>query len=829
MRDRKQVITKNNTHTWIVLEQNTKVKKRMTAKSKLLGATSAISLTIALAVPVAATLSLGTATMAEAAIVRHIEVRGNKRVDAQTIRDNIGINAGQNFNTSDIDEATKRLFAMGLFSDVTIHQAGNALVVQVAEYEVVNKIIFQGNKKIKDADLERVISLKPREGFDSIKLVADEHIIRDAYAHIGRNDVSVKTKTVNLGQGRVNVVFEINEGKRTTIYDIVFEGNKIFGDRRLRDVITTKRSNIFSWLTRGDVYSEDRLAADEEALRRFYYNRGYADFRVISSSAVLDHATNKYTITFVIDEGQRYRLGDIHVESTVAGINTETMTGALKTRRGDVYNAKKIEDTVIALNDRVADSGYAFAKVEPQGNRNFSNHTISITYNIDEGPRAYVERIEVRGNNKTRDYVIRREFDLGEGDAFNQTMVKRAKRRLEELGFFQSVNISTSAGSGPDQVVLVVDVVEKPTGEFSIGGGYTTGGESPGASVEASITERNLLGKGQFFRIGVGAGEEKTREYSLSFTEPYFLGYRMSAGFDVFRRTYRLNNDYDVKQTGGTIRFGIPITDQLTGNLAYNYVEEKYDLDRYHRGSSETEEEYLKRIYDRYSGAIIEAADHSPWRRSSVSYGLVYNAIDNLQNPHDGLFVRVSQEYAGLGGDAEFLKTSGRASVYKTLSEQYDLVGLVNIGGGYIHETSDNGTRIFDMFKNNSDMIRGFRFNGIGPMQRSSNGDKYFLGGNTYMNATAEVQFPMPIVPDSLGMRGAVFADAATLYGNNYKPRFDWESPVVNKGSMWRASAGVSLMWASPFGPLRFDYAWPISKTDGDRVQNFNFGVSTKF
>lgn len=802
----------------------------MTAKSKLLGATSVFSLAIAFSLPVMAVLFVGITTVAEAAVVRAIEVRGNKRIDAQTIRDNIGIRQGKDFTSVDIDEATKRLFAMGLFSDVTINQIGNVLVVRVAEYEVVNKIIFQGNKKIKDADLERVISLKPREGFDAAKLKADEYTIRDAYFYIGRNDVTVTSKTADLGQGRVNVIFQISEGKRTKIDKIIFEGNKVFGDRRLRDVIATKKTNILSWLTRGDVYSEDRLAADEEALRRFYHNRGYADFRVVSSNAVLNQDGSQYTITFVVDEGQRYKLGDIQVESTVPGINTATMNSALRTRIGDVYNAKKVEDSVIALNDRVADSGYAFAKVEPLGNRDFNSHTISIVYTIDEGPRAYVERIEIRGNNKTRDYVIRREFDLGEGDAFNQTMVKRAKRRLEELGFFQSVNISTSPGSEPDKVVLVVDVVEKATGEFSVGGGYTTGGETPGVSVEASITERNLLGRGQYLRIGAGAGQQDSRNYNLSFTEPYFLGYRISAGFDIFHRSYRMNDDYDVKQTGGTLRFGIPITDQLTASLGYNYVEEKYNLDRFRRKEGESDADYRRRLYERYSGAIIEASEQSPWRRSSISYGLVYNSIDDMQNPHDGVFARVSQEYAGIGGDANFLKTSGKAMLYKTLSEQQDLVGLVSVGGGYIHEIGDNGTRVFDMFKNSFDMIRGFRFNGIGPMQRSANGDKYFLGGTTYMTATAELQFPMPIVPDSLGMRGAVFADAATLYGNNYEPRFpELEGAVVNTASAWRASAGVSLMWASPFGPLRFDYAWPIKKQDGDRVQNFNFGVSTKF
>lgn len=275
-----------------------------------------------------------------------------------------------------------------------------------------------------------------------------------------------------------------------------------------------------------------------------------------------------------------------------------------------------------------------------------------------------------------------------------------------------------------------------------------------------------------------------------------------------------MNNDYDVEQTGGTARLGVPITENLSGSLAYNYVQEEYNLDNTAQSN--------------YAGAIIAAANQSPWTRSSVSYGLTYSTIDDMKSPHDGLFIRATQEYAGLGGKANFLKTAGKAMLYKTLSEQYDLVGLLSVGGGYIDKIGSNGVRIFDLFKSNSDMIRGFKFNGIGPYQLSGNGDKYFLGGTTFINATAELQFPMPVVPDSLGMRGAFFADAATIYDSAYTPAIG-ENPVIGNSSAWRASAGISLMWASPFGPLRFDYAWPIAKETGDRTQAFNFGVSTKF
>lgn len=785
----------------------------MTASSKFFGAASALAMSVALVASGTAALSLASVNVAEAAVVSRIDVRGNTRVDAQSIRDNIDIRPGKAFTSADIDAAVKRLFAMGLFSDVRINQSGSTLVVTVSERSVVNNVLFQGNKKIKDPDLTRAVQLKPRSPYDAATMESDKEAIKAAYAHIGRSDATVNARTVDLGQGRVNVVYEVNEGSRTKISNIEFVGNQAYSGRRLRDVISTKRSNPLSWLTRNDVYDEGRLQADEETLRRFYYNRGYADFRVVSSNAVLDPSTNEYTITITVDEGQRYTFGDVSVESTVDGVDTNALGGLVKTRSGRAYSAKEVEDSVLAVTESVAGSGYAFAKVEPRGDRNFENRTISVVYSVDQGPRAYIQRIEIRGNDKTRDYVIRREFDMNEGDAFNQVMVQRAKRRLEALDFFQTVNISTAPGSEPDQVILVVDVVEKSTGEFSIGGGYTTGGETPGASVEGAITERNFLGRGQYIRLSAGAGQDDMRNYGLSFTEPYFLGYRVSAGFDVFRRSYRVNDDYDVEQTGGTIRFGLPITENFSVGLAYNLVQEKYDL-------------FRDNIDNYYAPALVEAAENSPWLRSSVSYSLTYNSIDDLKNPHEGLYGKFTQEFAGLGGDAKFMKTTFKGNYYKTLAQEADIVGMLGVGGGYIHEFGSDGVRIFDLFKNNSDIIRGFKFNGIGRYQDSASGQRYWLGGTTYINGTAEVQFPMPVVPESLGIRGAFFADAAMLYGGADELG---GSPVLGDDKKLRASVGLSLMWASPFGPLRFDYAFPVAKADTDKVQNFNFGVSTKF
>ncbi|WP_309086262.1 outer membrane protein assembly factor BamA [Chelativorans sp.] len=786
----------------------------MKAVSRMMSAVSAVALSAGFAVSGAVVAEMAMIVSAEAATVSRIEVRGNRRVDAETIRNQVGVRPGQNFTNADLDEAVKRLFGTGLFADVSITQAGGALVVTVDEYAIVNQVLFQGNRKIKDQNLSEAIQLQPRTAFSNQLMESDAEAIREAYRRIGRDEATVTGEVQDLGEGRVNVVFHIQEGDRTKIAQINIEGNTAFSDRRLRDVISTKRSNVFSFLMRNDVYDEQRLQADEEALRRFYYNRGYADFRVLSSNAQL--VDNQYIVTITVDEGQRYTFGDVSIESSIPGVDINSLQPALQTRKGSVYSAEDVEQSIIDLTERVAGFGYAFAQVTPRGNRDFQNRTISVVYSIDEGPRAYVERIEIRGNNRTRDYVIRREFDVSEGDAFNQVLIQRAKRRLERLNFFQTVNITSVPGSQPDQVILVVDVVEKSTGEFSIGAGYTTSassGSSGGFSLEGSVTERNFLGRGQFVRLAAAGGED-SRDYTFSFTEPYFLGRRIAAGFDIFRntRTFKDSDDDDVYERetlGGTVRFGLPITEALTAQLAYNLTQEEYDG-----------------VVDpaTLSTGLREALEQGKWLKSSVSASLIYNTIDNMQNPREGLHAVLTTEVAGLGGDAQWVKFTGRANYYHTLSEELDLVGLLTVGGGHIVGFGDEPLRIFDQFNSNDRIIRGFEYNGIGPYELDPEGDRDYIGGTTYFHATAEAQFPLPIVPESFGLRGAVFADAATLYGSDYT-----SANVRGTDMEWRASVGASLIWASPFGPLRVDYAEPVVKEETDRIRHWNFGISTRF
>lgn len=798
----------------------------MKAASKFLSAASAAALSAALVVPGSLAVQFVATSAAEAAVVSRVEVSGNQRVDADTIRNYITIKPGKAFSSSDIDAAVKALFGTGLFSDVQINQVGSTLVVKVAEYKVVNQVLFQGNKKLKDNALQAAVQLKPRGTFSQATLDGDVESVKAAYKRIGRDDAGVTAQVMDLGDNRVNVVFHITEGERTQIAAINFVGNSAYSSRRLSDIINTKRSSWVSFILRDDVYDDDKLRADQELLRRFYYNHGYADFQVVSAVGELDSATNKYTVTITVQEGDRYTFGDISVESTIPEVDSKSLESVVETHKGDVYNAKDVEDSIIALTEKVAGSGYAFAQVTPRGDRNFENHTISVVYTVDQGTKAYVERIEIRGNDRTRDYVIRREFDVSEGDAFNQVLIQRAKKRLEALNYFEKVDISTVPGSQPDQVVLVVDVVEKSTGEFSVGAGYSTGGDTAGPSVEGSITERNFLGRGQFIKLSAGGGKN-SRDYSLSFTEPYFLGRRIAAGFDIYQSTREYKNNYNSETTGATIRFGLPITESISTQLAYNISREKYELD----DGCLTNDAYDP-LKCNVSPAILDGIDQSPWIKSSVSLGLVYNTIDDMKNPHEGIYATTTAEFAGLGGDAKYVKLTGRGSIYQTLSEQFDLVGLISGGAGHVQGYGNDGQlRIFDQFQSTDRMIRGFAYGGIGPVDPAT-GDH--LGGTTYFNASAEAQFPIPVVPESFGLRGAVFADAATLYGSKINRHLNDGNPnndinIAGTDLQLRASVGVGLMWASPFGPIRIDYAIPVKKQDQDDVQEFNFGISTRF
>ncbi|WP_038362168.1 outer membrane protein assembly factor BamA [Bosea sp. 117] len=766
-----------------------------------------------------------------------IVVEGNRRVDAETIRSYFQTQPGQRLDAAKIDEGLKALYATGLFSDVRISNRGGRIVVTVVENEVINRVAFEGNKKLKDEVLAGEVQSKPRGPFSKATVQADTQRIIELYRRAGRYDVRVEPKTIDRGEGRIDLVYEINEGDKVGVSKIVFVGNKVFSDWKLRDQLTTTESNWLSWIKNTDIYDVDKINADQELLRRFYLKNGYADFRIVSVSADLDRSTGGFVLTYTLDEGQQYKFGKIDLVSNIRDVDPSEIRAALRTYEGQVYNAELVEKSVENATIEISKRGYAFAQVRPRGDRNFETRTISIIYAVEEGARVYIERIEIRGNTRTRDWVIRREFDLGEGDAYNRVLVDRAERRLRNLGYFKTVKISNEPGSAPDRIVLVVDVEDQPTGEFSVSGGYST---TDGFIGEVAVSEKNFLGRGQYVRLAGKLGEN-VEGADFSFTEPYFLDYRVAAGFDLY---YQANSStsyspYDTDLAGGTLRLALPLTDELTLGLRYSL---------YRKEISVTEETLANQDV---SWAILQV-NNDPAITSAVGYTLTYNMLDNNIDPTSGYLLEFKQDFAGLGGDVNFMRSTFDARWYYPIVG--DFVLMLRGQAGNVTSWGGEDLRILDNFYKGPDLVRGFEPNGIGPRDLASGGNGESpdaLGGTLYWGTTAEIQFPLSFMPKEIGLKAAVFADAGSLWDYQGATTFPdiagWDDNLVNcdniKGSTTkgynnvcvadsdsiRSSVGVSLIWQSPFGPLRFDYAWALSKEDYDQTQAFRFSGGTKF
>lgn len=730
------------------------------------------------------------AASSEAATVSSIVVTGNTRIDASTVKSYVLIVPGKSFGSADIDESVKSLYGTGLFSDVTINVSGSRLVVKVVENPIVNRVLIRGNKKVKSNVLMPLLQTKPRGVLTDAKLQGDVQAITDYYATQGRSLASVTPEVTPLADNRVDVTIQINEGARTGVGTITFVGNSAFSDSRLRSVINTKVHGLLSWLNRKDVYSEAKLAADQESLRRFYLSHGYADFRVISVDTDFNEAKGRYHIVFTIEEGDKYRFSTVNVDSTIPGVDGSALRRFVETRPGAVFDAVDIEKSVEALTIEVSRLGHPFVQVRPRGDRNYENHTISVTYLVDEGPRLYVERIEILGNTKTRDYVIRREFDFSEGDPYNRVLVDKAERKLRNLGYFKSVLISTEPGSSPDRVVVIVSIEEDATGDISLGGGIST----EGLVAEISLNERNFLGRGQQLRISVGYGSDQ-QAYNLSFTDPYFLGYNISAGFDAYMTQQDSSNfrPFDNEIIGGAIRLGLPITDDLRFNLNYKIFNQSI--------SNSTLQAYFP---------------NGDYLTSSAGYSVVYSTLDNKTDPREGMNIVLQQDFAGIGGDARYMKSQIDARYYQDIFPDADIIGILHAGAGNITGLGQPIAAI-DAFFKGPDLVRGFEAYGIGPVDPATG---IPIGANNFWMTSAEVQFPLPLLPPDFGLRGAVFADAGSAWGSDY---------AVDPSNVIRSSVGASIMWASPIGLLRGDFAQAITKADTDKTQFFRFSAGKTF
>jgi outer membrane protein insertion porin family len=749
-------------------------------------------------------------TEAAAQAVGAIDVQGNRRIDAETVRSYFHAAPDGRYDAAARDAALKALLATGLFDKVTIDRAGERLVVHLTEAPVLGRVALEGNKKLKDKDLNAVLESKPRGTLQRAMVQADVGRIMEAYRHAGRDDIGVAPQIIDRGNNRVDLVFVVTEGQKTPVRQINFVGNTVFGKRQLAAVIKTSATNMLSFLTGGDEYDPDRIADDREQLRLYYRSKGYADASVTSATAEYDPAIHGFTLTFSIDEGPLYHFGNIDVVCNVPGLDCEKLRRSPVARPGAMFDGKALDKSSETLAIELAKLGFPFAQAVPRTTRDAATQRIDVTFTIDQGTRTYVERIEIHGNMRTRGYVIRREFDIAEGDAYNKTLIDRAERRLKNLNYFKTVNISRRPGSAPDHVVLDVEVTEQSTGDFNIAGGYST---TDGLLAEVKLGDSNFLGTGDTLKSSVTYGQY-ARGIDLSASEPYFLGTRISAGIELYGR----QNDSSPYQSygsdvyGATMQFGAPLTEQIGVQYRYSIYNQNVTIDP-------------ASLVAAPSLPVQQAALAGPQWVSSIGDTVTYNTLDNNKTPTSGIKSQLSQDLAGLGGDVKFLRTTEDVRYYHPLSD--DVVSLVRGQGGYITGWGGQQVPLMNSFFGGPTMVRGFAPNGFGPRDLTPGTTMDNVGGSMYWATTAELQSAIPGVPQEYGLRASAFVDAGSVfhYGGPTVFPGSAQSLQVANSNVVRSSVGVGLTWASPFGALTVNYAVPLSKASYDVVQPLSFGA----
>jgi outer membrane protein insertion porin family len=780
-------------------------------------------------------VTVASSGVAIAQAANSIVVEGNRRVEAATIRSYFKAGPGGQLGPAEVDEGIKALYGTGLFSDVRISRSGGRVVVTVVENPVINRVAFEGNKKAKDAQLEAEVQSKPRGTLSKPTVQGDVQRIIEIYHHTGYFDVTVVPKIIELPNNRVDLVFEITEGKKTGVTEIKFIGIHAFSTNRLKRIIKTTETNWLSFLQTTNIYDADRVEADRDLLRRFYLSHGYADIRIMSAVGEYDPVKKGFVITFSIDEGAQYHIGTVDVVSNVHIIDPASLRSQVKLAPGNIYNADLVQKSVEAMTIEAAKHGYAFATVRPRGDRNFQTKIINLVFVVEEGTRAYIERINIIGNTRTRDYVIRREFDLSEGDPYNRALIDRAERRLKNLNFFKTVKITNEPGSAPDRVVVNVNVEEKPTGEFTVAGGYST---ASGWMSEVSIADRNLLGRGQFAKAAVSYGQY-ARGFQLSFVEPYLLGYRMAGGIDVYAQQNLATNfvSYNSETVGVNLKLGFALTEELTLQPHYSIYRQNItlpDANNCFPASDTCVPASLPVRLELAQGAVIV---------STLGYTLSYNTLDNVNSPTSGLFASLTNDVAGIGGDVNYIRTTGEIRNYYEVLP--DVVGVLKLQGGHESAWGGKNLRMLDHFFMGPNLVRGFAPAGIGPRDVTVGTTNDALGGSMYWGSSVELQTPLYFLPREIGIKAAVFADAGSLW--NYKGPLSGSAPAGTRNQVVvlgldnfsdvRSSIGAGLIWDSPLGPLRFDVAYPLSKycTNAggaevcDRTQIFRFSGGTKF
>ena len=746
----------------------------------------------------------------EAAVVNRIVVRGNQRIDQTTILSYLPIQPGDMVSPVVLDVAVRTLNRTGLFADVQLGVAQNGdLIVDIVENPIINQVVFEGNSAITESKLREEVTIRPRGIYTRARIQEDVGKLVELYRLSGRISATVTPKLVQLEQNRVDVVFEIDEGPQTGIRAITFLGNTAFSDNDLREVMVTKQSVWWNFFTSNDNYDPNRLDYDREQLRKFYSNRGYYDFRVLSSVAELSPDDSAFGVTITLDEGRKYNFGEIKVVTESDRLNGDFLKRLLPITSGDLYESDKIERAVDALTFAAGSAGYAFVEINPTYTANPETGLVDVTFNVTEGQRVYVERINIVGNTRTIDPVIRREMALTEGDAFNRTLLERSRNNLRSLGFFKDVTVEEVRGAAPDRSVVNVTVEEQPTGELSVGAGFSS---VDSFVVNLGITERNFRGRGQNVVARVEWGSLR-QQVDFRFTEPRFLGRDLRAGFDAFHSRYDLSkySSYDYRSTGAGLRLSYPLN-------AFTLLSTRYFI--------KADEIIVPTGFCNGTGSSALCDQVGSYINSSAGYTLQVNRTNDPVRPTRGWAGSLRQDFAGIGGDVNYVKTEVDVSAYYGISPEW--VVSTSASSGYVAGWAGDAIRINDRFFKGGNSFRGFETAGMGPRDLST---RDALGGNFYLIGTIELTVPN-YLPEQYGIKTSLFADVGTL--GMLDDRYTTDelgnpSTRIVDDLQFRASAGLSVHWKSPMGPIRFDLSHILGKEDYDKTETFRFSTSTQF
>jgi outer membrane protein insertion porin family len=751
------------------------------------------------------------AQAAQSSVVQRIVIQGNERIEQGTVMSYLPIQPGDTVDAARLDLALKTLARTDLFADVKIEIVSGDLIVKVVENPIINQVVFEGNSSLKEDKLKDEVQIRPRGIFTRSKVQADVQRIIELYRRSGRISATVTPKVVELPQKRVDLVFEINEGPKSGVLGINFLGNSEYSDNDLRDVVVTKESHWYKFLTSNDNYDPDRIEYDREQLRKHYRNRGYFDFRVVSSVAELAPDKNGFAVTYTLEEGPKYKFGKITVETELKKLDGTLLAQILPIRTGQLYEDEKIEQATDALTFAAGAAGFAFVDVRPRYVPNRETNTVDVVFQVREGPRVYVDRIDIVGNTRTLDYVLRRELEVAEGDAYNRVLVDRSKNNIRRLGFFKEVDIEEIPGTAPDRTALRVKVEEQPTGELSFSAGYSSVDK---LVLDVGITERNFRGRGQNMRGRISVGSLR-QQVDFAFTEPRFLNRNLVAGVDLYSFRYDLSDyaAYDTSSVGGNVRVGFPLTQNASMSLRYTLRRDEVSVS--------------DSLCTSGSVSQILCLQRGAYMTSLVGYGLRIDKRNDPIQPTRGWFADLNQDLAGFGGDVKYLKTETDAGWYWGFNK--DFIFSATGSAGYIEGWGGDNVRINDRFYKGGTNFRGFETAGIGPRDISTTSNS--MGAKLYAIGTFELTVPT-LLPEQYGIKAAVFSDFGTaglLDDVDRQSSTGVFDPNIRDNLALRASAGLSIDWKSPMGPIRFDFSKILAREDYDRTETFRFSTSTRF